>query len=106
MTPERLQNSVHLRSLLGRLHEASLLSRLVVDEAHCVVSWGRDFRPDYLELGTLRSDVLPGVPTMLLSATLPPLCADLFDSMRMHQEDVVVVEGNLDRPNLHYEVWL
>ena len=106
VTPERLQHSVHLRACLQRLHAASLISRLVIDEAHCVIQWGKDFRPDYLELGALRRETLAGVPTMLLSATLPPpMRPELFEAMGIEPADAVVVEATLDRPKLHFEVW-
>ena len=105
VTPERLQQSMHLRSALAKLHAAGLVERLVIDEAHCVVSWGKDFRPDYLALGQLRAD-LPGVPTTLLSATLPPpMRSELLETMGLVPSEVVVVQSELDRPNLHYEVW-
>ena len=106
VTPERLQQSVHLRSSLARLHAAGRIARLVVDEAHCVVSWGRDFRPDYLALAEVRSELLRGVPLMLLSATLPsPMRADLLGALGLDASRVAVVEGRVDRPNLFYEVW-
>ena len=105
VTPERLQQSLHLRAALTRLHEAKLLDRIVIDEAHCVISWGRDFRPDYLAVGPWRAE-LGRVPTTLLSATLPPsMRTDLLECMQISPAEIVVVESPLDRPNLHYEIW-
>jgi hypothetical protein len=102
VTPERLQQSVHLQNALRRLHEGGMLERVVVDEAHCVVSWGRDFRPDYLALGSLRK-LLPGVPWSLLTATLPPaMRADLLTTLgveasRGDERTLVTAEADLDR---------
>ena len=104
LTPERLQQNVHLLQLLQDLHAKSLLARFVVDEAHCVVSWGRDFRPDYLMLGQLRRQFV-GVPWTLLSGTLPPdTRTDLLASMGMQPEEMVTVETSLNRSNLRFEV--
>jgi hypothetical protein len=43
LTPERL-NGDSMRTLLERLYNAGELARFVMDEAHCITSWGRNFR--------------------------------------------------------------
>ncbi|HEX2178273.1 MAG TPA: ATP-dependent DNA helicase RecQ, partial [Actinomycetota bacterium] len=81
---------------------ASKPSLFVVDEAHCVSSWGHDFRPDYLLLGPVVEE-LGRPPVLALTATAsPPVREEILEQLRM-REPAVVVRG-FDRPNLHLAV--
>lgn len=57
---------------VSSLYARGMISRLVIDEAHCVSQWGHDFRTDYKKIGELRNQLIPNVPVMLLTATATP----------------------------------
>ncbi|MHA7238836.1 RecQ family ATP-dependent DNA helicase [Arthrobacter sp. TMS1-12-1] len=77
------------------------ISLVVVDEAHCVSSWGHDFRPDYLQLGHLLREL--GAPVIALTATAShPVQKEIIE--RLHLVDPVVLVEGFDRPNLFLDV--
>src|SRR6266849_4356758 len=78
------------------------LSLLAVDEAHCVSEWGHDFRPEYRQLGQLRTRY-PHVPMMALTATATErVRQDILEQLRLRDPHIHIASFN--RPNLYYEV--
>lgn len=74
----------------------------VVDEAHCVSSWGHDFRPDYLRLGEV-AERLGRPPVLALTATgSRPVREEILERLRM--PDAHVLTHGFDRPNIHLAV--
>lgn len=68
LTPEKVARSGKLMAALERLHGRGQLSRIVIDEVHCISSWGHDFRKDYKALRILKNK-FPTVPVIGLTAT-------------------------------------
>ncbi len=75
---------------------------VAVDEAHCVSSWGHDFRPDYLRLGELLEG-LDGARIIALTATAaPPVRTDIIE--RLQLQDAAIVVGGTARENIYLSV--
>ncbi|QRW27335.1 ATP-dependent DNA helicase RecQ [Rhizoctonia solani] len=102
VTPEKLERSGDMRSILDKLMRSGELARFVIDEAHCVSTWGRDFREAYQGLGFLRQSY-PGIPIMALTATAnAKVRRDVMNKLGI--ADCVELVQSFNRPNLHYEV--
>ncbi|MDB4988829.1 MAG: hypothetical protein JWN04_4007, partial [Myxococcaceae bacterium] len=97
ITPERLENPEYL-ALLRPLG----IALFVVDEAHCVSSWGHDFRPAYLALRDARRE-LGNPPLLALTATATPeMVGDILK--QLGSEDARIVSTGVERTNLSLEV--
>lgn len=54
--------------LLKEIDDKLFLVLFAIDEAHCVSTWGHDFRFQYRELGRLKH-LFPHVPILAVTAT-------------------------------------
>ncbi|MEW2412850.1 RecQ family ATP-dependent DNA helicase [Streptomyces sp. NPDC046866] len=97
LSPEQLANDEVVERLAAT--EPALF---VVDEAHCVSTWGHDFRPAYLRLAqALRRVGRP--PVLALTATAaPPVREEIVE--RLGMRDPALVVAGFDRPNISLEV--
>jgi ATP-dependent DNA helicase RecQ len=78
---------------------------IAIDEAHCVSEWGETFRPSYLELGSILEDLSPPALSAF-TATASPAVLEALSRIIFRGSSFRVIEGNPDRPNIHYSVAL
>jgi ATP-dependent DNA helicase RecQ len=96
--PEQLARE-DVRSMLAR----SRVRLFVVDEAHCIASWGHDFRPDYLRLGAVIEafGARPAVAALTATAA-PPVRQEITERLGLRDPRQVI--RDFDRPEIHLAV--
>lgn len=101
ITPEQAATHTFqdLFSLLVRFNKISLVA---VDEAHCVSSWGHDFRKDYLKLGKWRREY-SDIQWLALTATAPlKVREDVLENLGFKNPSIFQV--SCFRHNLYYDI--
>jgi ATP-dependent DNA helicase RecQ len=78
------------------------LSFFAIDEAHCISQWGHDFRPEYRQLGKLRT-LFPDHPIAAFTASANrQVRHDIVD--QLHLRDPLKSVSSFRRENLRYFV--
>lgn len=78
------------------------ISLFAIDEAHCISSWGHDFRPEYMQLRKLKVH-FPEVPLIALTATADKLVQkDIVERLGLQSAPLYI--SSFNRPNIFYTV--
>jgi ATP-dependent DNA helicase RecQ len=98
VSPERLQTELFIARF-----RAMKIGLIAVDEAHCISQWGYDFRPPYLQIGSLR-ETFPDVPLIALTATATAQVQDdIADKLRF-KKNFQFFKRSFARENLSFVV--
>ncbi|HEX8160446.1 MAG TPA: RecQ family ATP-dependent DNA helicase [Pyrinomonadaceae bacterium] len=97
VAPERFRSTHFVEAL-----QSANVSLFAVDEAHCVSTWGHDFRPDFLRLRHAIEQIgRPQVVALTATAT-PYVRADIIEQLGLREPRAFV--SGFDRPNLSLRV--
>ena len=97
VTPERFRIPEFREALA-----ANPIALLAIDEAHCISSWGHDFRPDYSRLGDIREELGHPLTLALTATATPEVQQDILAQLDL--ESARVFNSGVARPNLALSV--
>ena len=102
-TPELIETD-KFRAVLTDLYKRRELALFAVDEAHCLSSWGHDFRPAFLKLTWVRQS-FRDVPITACTATATHrVISDIRSILDLPEKTVPCHMGSFNRQNITYEV--
>lgn len=97
VSPEKMITP-DMNALLSRVK----INLFAIDEAHCISSWGHDFRPDYTMLNFIKRQ-FPDIPVLALTATADKITRkDILQLLAIPQAEQFI--ASFDRPNISLEV--
>ncbi|HEY53401.1 MAG TPA: DNA helicase RecQ [Caldilineae bacterium] len=82
--------------------DQSRVQLFAIDEAHCISSWGHDFRPEYRQLLPVRRRYARAVCLALTATATPRVQQDIEDMLGFDASNRFV--ASFDRVNLHLAV--
>jgi RecQ family ATP-dependent DNA helicase len=99
ITPE---SAIKILPLFQMLDEMVGISLIAIDEAHCISSYGHDFRKDYREIYIFK-ELLPNVPILAVTATATvQVGKDICKVLGFTDKNLI--KSSFDRPNLYLQV--
>ena len=99
VTPERFRKPEFIDVIAERK-----VRLLAVDEAHCISTWGHDFRPDYTRLAEIRERLNYPTTIALTATATPEVQRDIVRQLGLAPEEIKMFHEGIDRPNLRLEV--
>src|SRR5436853_7352930 len=97
IAPERLDNAGWQKYVI-RMR----ISMIVIDEAHCISTWGHDFRPHYRRIVMSLAAIPQHTPVLALTATANKRVEQ--DILQQIGGGALVVRGTIQRLNLYLNV--
>lgn len=97
--PTRMENAKWLETVRDKNFKIAMV---VVDEAHCISTWGHDFIPSYRKIVNLVNLLPINFPVLATTATATNRVED--DIKTQIGKNIVSIRGNLLRENLQLSV--
>ena len=99
ITPESL---LSLKDFLIDIEEHNGISLIAIDEAHCISSYGNDFRPKYRDVAFFK-EILPNIPLLAVTATATETVAeDICNVLKLNNKNII--RSSFNRENLYIEI--
>lgn len=99
VSPEGLVSA----KIMDLLHDVRVkVSCITIDEAHCVSEWGHDFRPEFLEIASIRRQFPEAVCLALTATATAQIQQDIVSNLGLKNPTVLI--SSFNRPNIFLDV--